>query len=159
VPFLSAAAFSFETEWRLPNDADAVFDALAAADRYPMWWPQVLSATPLDDDSGELVIRSKLPYRLRVVATREIEDPVAHTLRATLTGDLTGFSSWQISTNGAGCSAVFIEQVSAGGALGLAARVGRRALEWNHAVMMRSGEQGLRRHLADLGARRPGTST
>jgi hypothetical protein len=69
-------------------------------------------------------------------------------LRATLSEDLTGHSSWQVDAAAGGCTAVFVEEVIAVGVLGMASLVGRRALEWNHAVMMRAGEQGLRRYLA-----------
>jgi hypothetical protein len=143
------ASFSFRTEWQLPAEARVVYAALADIERYPDWWSQVRSTRQIDDESGELVVKSRLPYVLRVVATREVEDPQRLTLRARLSGDLTGLSSWQIEAAPTGCTAVFVEEVSTTGVLRLAALVGRRALEWNHAVMMRAGEQGLRSYLAD----------
>jgi hypothetical protein len=142
------ASFSFRSEWQLSGEPRAAYDALADAARYPAWWPQVRSTRQIDDKSGELVIRSTLPFALRVVATREVEDRQTLTLRAALSGDLTGHSSWQVDAAAAGCTAVFVEEVTAGGLLGMASLVGRRALEWNHAVMMRAGEHGLRRYLA-----------
>ncbi|HEY2044143.1 MAG TPA: SRPBCC family protein [Jatrophihabitans sp.] len=145
------AFFSFRSQWQLPVEPQAAYDALADIDRYPQWWPQVRSTRRLDEHSGELVIRSALPFSLRVVATRAVQDPQALTLAATLSGDLTGHSSWQVNATPSGCTAVFIEEVTADRLFGASSFLGRRALEWNHAAMMRSGERGLRRHLSAAG--------
>jgi hypothetical protein len=69
-------------------------------------------------------------------------------LRVSLTGDLRGWSAWQIAANGVGTVATFTQEVHTTGALKAAARVARPILEWNHAAMMRGGEQGLRAYLA-----------
>jgi hypothetical protein len=70
-------------------------------------------------------------------------------LRATLSGDLRGWSAWQIAANGPGTIATFSEEVHTTGVLRAAARVARPVLEWNHTAMMHGGEQGLRAYLAD----------
>jgi hypothetical protein len=139
--------FSFTSHWRLAAEPSRVYAALADVERYPHWWPQVRAARQIDEDSGEIICRSVLPYSLRLIARREIEDPAGMRLRATLSGDLSGWSSWHIAPNGSGTIATFTEEVHTTGPLKAAARVARPVLQWNHAAMMRGGEQGLRAYL------------
>lgn len=140
--------YQFRSEWRIRAAPDAVYAALADVAAYPRWWHQVRSARWLDDRSGELVCRSLLPYDLRFVIERDLEDPEARVLRGRLTGDLRGTSQWTVSADGGGSLAVFDEDVSVGrGMLNAAGRVIRPALKFNHGLMMRSGEAGLRRLL------------
>ncbi|MCU1656703.1 MAG: hypothetical protein JWO57_1359 [Pseudonocardiales bacterium] len=145
--------YRFRSQWRLDAAADRVYAALADVAGYPSWWPQVRVATLLDERSGELRCRSLLPYDLVFVARRDVEDPVERVLRATLDGDLTGTSQWTITSANGGALAVFDEDVIVGKSLIRAAgRLARPALRFNHDLMMRSGEHGLRRHLAPVGA-------
>jgi hypothetical protein len=140
--------YVFRSEWRVPAQPDAVYAALADVASYPHWWHQVRSARWIDDRSGELVCRSLLPYDLTFVIEREVEDPVDRILRGRLTGDLTGISQWTITPNGSGSVAVFDEDVSVGrGMLRAAGLIAKPALKFNHGLMMRSGEAGLRRFL------------
>ena len=97
--------------------------------------------------------RSLLPYDLVFVVRREIEDPVERILRGTLTGDLAGTSQWTVTPTDDGTTAVFEEDVRVRKSLVRAAGVlARPALRFNHDLMMRSGEHGLQRHLARVGA-------
>jgi hypothetical protein len=145
--------YRFRSTWRLDADPDRVYAALVDVPTYPDWWPQVRTTRQLDDGSGELRCRSMLPYDLVFVARREIEDPIARVLRATLIGDLAGTSQWTISSEDDGTIAVFDEDVVVRKTLVRAAgRLARPALRFNHDRMMRSGEQGLRRHLSRVGA-------
>jgi len=140
--------YVFRSEWRLKAPADEVYATLADVESYPKWWRQVRAARWLDDRSGELTCRSLLPYDLTFVIERDIEDPVARVLRGQLTGDLNGTSQWTISGDGDEALAVFDEDVTVGrGMLRAAGLVARPALTFNHGLMMRSGEAGLRRHL------------
>ena len=97
-----AAAFVFDATWTIAAPAQAVYEVLAAPDDYPRWWPQIRWARRIDADSGELGARSRLPYTLRMTVRREVEDPGTLTLLAALTGDLVGFSRWQVSPAPAG---------------------------------------------------------
>jgi hypothetical protein len=144
--------YVFRSEWRIAAPPDDVYAALADVESYPEWWHQVRGAKWLDDSSGELVCRSLLPYDLRFVITRDLEDPVARVLRGQLVGDLTGDSQWTITTDDGGSVAVFDENVSVGrGMLRAAGLIARPALKFNHALMMRSGEAGLRKRLEHAG--------
>jgi len=140
--------YLFRSEWRLRAAPDDVYAALADVESYPSWWHQVRRARRLDDRSGELTCRSLLPYEVTFVIERDIEDPAARVLCGRLTGDLVGVSQWTISAGDGGSVAVFDEDVSVGrGMLRTAGLLTRPALKFNHALMMRSGEVGLRRLL------------
>jgi hypothetical protein len=140
--------YTFRSAWQLGADPDRVYAALADADAYPRWWPQVRSARRIDDDSGEIRCRSLLPYELVFVVHRELVDPAARVLVARLDGDLIGTSRWTVSADGAGTRAVFEQEVQVGKAvIRSAGRLVRPVLRFNHDVMMRAGEAGLRRYL------------
>lgn len=143
-----AHRYVFRSEWRISAPPDEVYAALSDVASYPDWWHQVRTARWLDDRSGELVCRSLLPYDLRFVIERVVEDPVGRVLRGRLTGDLTGESQWTVTVGDGQTVAVFDEDVAVGkGLLRAAGLVARPALRFNHALMMRSGEAGLRRRL------------
>jgi hypothetical protein len=138
--------YVFHTSWRLDADPDDVYAALRDVAGYPGWWPQVRSVRQLDETTGELRCRSLLPYDLVFVVAREVEDPGARVLAGRLRGDLDGTSRWTIGADG---TATFDEDVTVRKALVRAAGViARPALRFNHDLMMRDGERGLRRHLA-----------
>lgn len=140
--------YVFRCEWRLPAPPAQVYAILADVENYPRWWPQVHAARRIDATSGELRCRSVLPYDVVFVMRRELEDPAAGVLRASLTGDLVGTGQWTVTTAGAGSLAVFDEDVAVGhGLLHAAGRLLRPLLRFNLDHMMRSGEQGLRAHL------------
>ncbi len=161
-----AAAFVFDATWTIAAPAQAVYEVLAAPDDYPRWWPQIRWARRIDADSGELSARSRLPYSLRMTVRREVEDPGTLTLRAALTGDLVGFSRWQVRPAAGGTgpdgrpstTATFRQEVDVtGAALRIAASLAPAVLRWNHSAMMAAGEQGLRRYLTDPASRHGGT--
>jgi hypothetical protein len=147
---MSDPQYVFRSEWRIDAGADSVYKTLQDVSNYPTWWPQVVAARWIDDDSGEVRCRSLLPYDLIFVVHREVEDPQARVLRARLDGDLAGVSQWTVTERDDGSSlAVFDEEVDVRKRLVRAAgRLVRPALRFNHDLMMRSGEKGLRKHLA-----------
>jgi hypothetical protein len=143
--------FRFRSQWHLDSSPERVYAALVDVQSYPSWWPQVRHVRQLDETSGEITCRSLLPYDLTFVIRRELEDPVARILRATMTGDLAGTSQWTLEASDDGSLAIFDEDVVVRKSLVRAAGiVARPALVFNHGLMMRSGEHGLRRHLASV---------
>ncbi|MEY9944029.1 SRPBCC family protein [Kitasatospora sp. GAS1066B] len=146
--------YHLTTSWRLPAPPDAVFRALRDVEGYPRWWPQVRQVQRLDGSSGRLRIRSVLPYELVLTARERRQEErgagQGGVLEAELTGDLAGWSRWTVTSDGPGASlAVFEEQVRGGKPLmRLLALPGRPVFLANHALMMRSGRRGLRRHLS-----------
>jgi hypothetical protein len=94
-----------------------------------------------------------LPYDLTFVIQRDVEDPAGRVLRASMTGDLAGTSQWTVEADGEGTVAIFDEDVVVRRTLiRTAGLVARPALTFNHGLMMRSGERGLRSYLARVGA-------
>jgi hypothetical protein len=79
---------------------------------------------------------------------REVQDDEGYVLRARMHGDLSGTSQWTVTPDAGGSVAVFDEAVDIGnGMLRAAGRLFRPALRFNHDLMMRAGERGLREHL------------
>jgi uncharacterized protein YndB with AHSA1/START domain len=146
---MAPRTYVFRSEWRLPGSPDRVFKVLADVETYPDWWPQVRKARRVDEISGELTCRSLLPYDVVFLMHRELEDPDEFVLRARMEGDLTGTSQWTVTPSGDDSVAVFDENVAVGnGMLRAAGRLFRPALKFNHDLMMRAGEKGLRAHLS-----------
>ncbi|MFI8460496.1 SRPBCC family protein [Kitasatospora sp. NPDC085464] len=163
--------YRFRGVWRFAAPTPAVFAALEDVRSYPLWWPEVREARPTGEDSGEVVVRALLPYRLVIGLERRRRDPAAGVLEAEMRGDLVGWLRFTVRAEGAGGS---------GGVGGAGSRVlceqdtrPRKALlrrlalplhpvfRANHAVMMRRGRRGLAAYLAsgpEGGARRTGDS-
>lgn len=140
--------YVFRSQWQLPAPPGLVWDTLRDVEGYPQWWPQVVSARRIGDHVGELRCRSLLPYHLTFVLHREVEDAASGVLRARLAGDLVGTSQWTVRGTTGGSVAVFDERVAVHKRLvRVAGRLARPALRYNHELMMRAGEKGLRRHL------------
>ncbi len=141
--------YVFTGTWQLPAAPDVVYSCLERLDLYPEWWPQVREARRIDDDTCAVVVRSHLPYSLRVTAHRHETDPGAGKLHARLSGDLEGFVGWTLRAHQGGTAADFHEEVIATKALLRTLGFLRPALRANHAWMMRAGERGLRAQLSN----------
>ncbi|WP_395293394.1 SRPBCC family protein [Kitasatospora hibisci] len=145
--------YRFRGAWRLNAPAAAVYAALEDVRNYPLWWPEIRSVREDDPDSGTVVVRGYLPYRL-VIGLRTVRrDPAAGVLEAAMTGDLTGWSRWTVAPDRGGSLLRFEEDTRPGKPL-----LRRLALPLhpvfraNHAVMMHRGLRGLAAH---LGSDRP----
>lgn len=137
----------FESTWNLPAPPEVVFATLERLDIYPTWWPQVRRADRIDDDTCDVVVRSTLPFRLRLTAHRVNADPERGVLQARLSGDLVGFTGWTLAGTPGGTRAAFHQEVEASRPLLRRLEVARPILRANHAWMMRCGERGLNAHL------------
>jgi len=146
---MSAPTFyRFRSEWKLDAERARVFAVLRKGESYEWWWPQIKRSARLSDGSYELVARSFLPYELRMVLTESVIDEGAGVLEANLEGDLEGFSRWTLSEQEGRTIATFDEEVvTHKRLLNLLSPVARPLLRYNHTVMMRAGERGLRRYL------------
>ena len=144
-----STAYRFDNLWHLGAPREKVYAALAEVEDYQRWWPQIREIHRIDGDSGRVRIRSLLPYTLDLVLVRAAEDEANGILRVHIDGDLQGWCAWQIVAEGAVTQARFSQEVQV--AVPMLQRVPfavRPLLRGNHAHMMRSGEQGLRRYLA-----------
>jgi len=140
--------FSFASSHLIAAPSDAVFEVLADAEHWPQWWPQIRSVQPYDDTHGRAEIRSALPFTLRLELASEVTDRETGVLRASLTGDLVGWSEFVVRATGPATTALdYAQEVD----LRLPGRIGRIAcsaparplLLANHALMIRRGMRGL----------------
>ncbi|GAA1482068.1 SRPBCC family protein [Gordonia sinesedis] len=147
---MDARAFRMHATWRLPYPSSAVFDALADADTYPTWWPQVREATRVDAESGSARLRSLLPLSLRIELHRSRQDASAGLLRADIRGDLVGWCQWVVRADGGHTNVAFDQRVLLMKSVpAVALWALRPVLYANHRHMMRAGQRGLVRYLGD----------
>ncbi|MFC6704941.1 SRPBCC family protein [Flexivirga alba] len=147
--------FRFASSHDIAAPRDAVFEVLRDAERWPQWWPQIRSVTPYDDTHGRAEIRSVLPLTLRVELSTELVDAESGVLRATLAGDLVGWSQFALRASGPDRTILdYTQEVRLGmpGMIGRLASsaIARPVLIANHAAMMRSGMRGLARAALNL---------
>lgn len=144
--------YVFHATWTLTAAQHRVFTVLADLERYPDWWPAFKTARLVGSDRCDIALRAMLPITLRFTLERDVEDPVTGLLRATTTGDITGFVEWQLEpASNHGTTARFTEDVVLQHASAVKLdRAIRPLLEWNHRHAMKSGAAGLARHLRSL---------
>ena len=141
--------YRFRSDWRLRAAPERVYGVLSDLATYPEWWPEIRRAVQVGDDSAVLTCRSTLPYDLVFTTTQSRRDPDAGVLEAALDGDLAGFSRWTITADGNSTLAVFEEEVEARKRLlRVLAPVARPAFTFNHSLMMKHGQAGLKARLA-----------
>jgi hypothetical protein len=134
--------------WSVPVDFDTAFQALRDLPSYARWWPEVKSVIPVSEERAVVLIMGMLPYALEFLMEAETDDPSSGVLRAGLTGDLVGFSSWTVEENSGGCRLIYDQEVEVTKRLlQVLAPIARPFFILNHRVMMRRGERGLRAHL------------
>ncbi|MER8098931.1 SRPBCC family protein [Kitasatospora sp. NPDC094016] len=144
--------YRFQGMWRLAAPAPDVYAALEDVPGYPLWWPEVLEVRQTDEESGDVVVRALLPYRLVIRLEARRRDPAAGVLEAAMRGDLTGWSRFTVTPDGPGSRVLFEEDTRPGKPL-----LRRLALPLhplfraNHAVMMLRGRRGLAAHLGGRG--------
>jgi uncharacterized protein YndB with AHSA1/START domain len=147
--------YRFRNVWPIDSTPERVYAALARAEEYPHWWPQVREVRRVGENLGVVRLRSVLPYELRVTARGTRRDPTARILKITMTGDLDGWARWRLvpdlqGTRGTATRVVFEQDVIVRKRLmRLLAVPGRPLFRANHAVMMRGGRRGLTALLAD----------
>ena len=141
-------SYTFRSIWRVDASVFDAFTALADIEAYPRWWREIKEVRPIDETRVDVHIRAALPYSLHVRLHKEIEDRQTGILRTSLTGDLQGWSSWSIVPLQAGCSLRFDEEVvTTKPLMNALTPVARPLFLFNHSLMMRHGERGLRRYL------------
>ncbi|MFG2619671.1 SRPBCC family protein [Streptomyces sp. NPDC048507] len=149
--------YRFRSVWDFDAPPALVYARLEDPGHYPDWWPQIRRVEAVDAHTGAVLIRSALPYGIRVTLTDLLRDPGRGVLEVALRGDLEGWARWTVRARGArrpgarrpGARAVYEQEVEVRAPLlrwsGLA---GRPVLRLNHALMMRSGHHGLAARLA-----------
>jgi uncharacterized protein YndB with AHSA1/START domain len=156
------AAYRFVTTWHLEAPITAVWDEIYASERWPEWWPSVLSVVVLQngDDHGVGAVRrytwrGALPYKLTFdMTTTAVEKPVR--LEGSARGELSGRGCWTLADAGGATTVCYDWQVDANKLwMRVVSPLARRLFEWNHDVVMDRGLEGLRTRLTHYGKRRP----
>ncbi|MEX2588432.1 MAG: SRPBCC family protein [Actinomycetota bacterium] len=141
--------YRFHARWSVDADCQSTYAALRDLGSYSSWWPEVKSVIPLSATRAVVRIMGVLPYCLEFVLEQQIDDPESGILRASLVGDLQGWSSWRIEENSAGCGLTYEQEVVVNKRLLRAlAPIARPVFRLNHVLMMLRGRRGLQRYLA-----------
>jgi len=148
------AKYDFLTTWRLAAPLDLVWEAIYHSERWPEWWPGLLSVIELEkgDDSGIGNVRryswkGKLPYRLVFdIRTTQINRPFL--LAGTASGDLSGTGVWSLSEDDGVVVVRYEWRVATQkGWMNLLAPLARPLFRWNHDQVMHWGGAGLARYV------------
>ncbi|WP_090012506.1 SRPBCC family protein [Lentzea albidocapillata] len=152
---MSLNRYRFRSVWHVDASPADVYEVLSDIANYPLWWREVRRATKIDDETGELRCRSFLPFDLVVQVRHSIRNQQAGLLRATLSGDLEGYASWEIIGRDGGTDLLFDQEVVVNKALlRRLVLIAKPFFRGNHDVMMRGGFKGLKAALEEKAASR-----
>lgn len=149
-------AYTFRDEWRVAAPIEAVWPIVRDVATYPRWWVEFVEARRTNDLDGVGAVvaihaKSALPYHMHfeIEVVRQ-EPPRLSAVR--VRGDLNGEMTWTLAPHAGGTRLVFEETVSTGKPLlNALAPLFKPLFAWNHRIMMRNGEAGLRRLLGEGG--------
>ena len=145
---VSLNRYRFRSVWHVDACPDDVYEVLSDIANYPLWWHEIRKATKIDDETGELRCRSFLPFDLVVQVKHSIRNQQAGLLRATLSGDLEGYASWEITGRDGGTDLMFDQEVVINKALlRRLVLIAKPFFRGNHDLMMRGGFKGLKQVL------------
>ena len=157
---MANSEYSFVTRWSFQAPADAVWNAIYHAERWPQWWKgveQVLELEPATGENGVGVLRqftwkSRLPYRLTFQMRVTRVEPLV-LMESSAAGELEGTGRWSFSADGAVTAVCYDWNVRTTKRwMNLLAPLARPLFKWNHDVVMKQGEEGLRRLLMGVSA-------
>lgn len=148
--------FSLTTRWLIPAPMDEVWGCLVATENWPSWWEYVVMVdeTAMGNSMGinnvrRYLWRTCLPYDL-AIDLRVTQVHPYRSIAAEVTGDLIGSGDCAMTyrENEAATELIFSWNVSlAKSWMKLLGGVARPVFVWNHEQVMKSGEEGLIRHL------------
>ena len=143
-----AAEYVFIDEWDVDAPQEAVFDALADARTYPIWWTPIYREVDADGPpavgcASRQKFKAKLPYTLSTVSTiARLEPP--HEFEVDVVGDLRGTGVWTLSPIDGNVHVRFDWRVHADRALlRILTPVLRPLFRWNHNVAIKRAIAGL----------------
>jgi len=151
--------YHFSEQWFVDAPIEDVWPIIRKVADYPRWWTEFLEATKRNDIDGPggivaVHVKAALPYHMyfEIESVRE-EPPRIAEVR--VRGDLNGSMKWTLAPERGGTRLFFEETVITGKKLlNVLAPLFKPLFAWNHEIMMKHGEQGLRRLLAQRGAGR-----
>lgn len=152
---VSLNRYRFHSVWHVDAPPADVYEVLSDIANYPLWWHEVRKATKIDDETGEIRCRSFLPFDLVVQVRHSIRNQQAGLLRATLSGDLEGYASWEITGRDGGTDLLFDQEVVVNKPLlRRLVLIAKPFFRGNHDMMMRGGLKGLKQVLEEKAASR-----
>jgi hypothetical protein len=142
------------SDWRFDAPLERVWDALCAVERWPAWWPSVRRVEPLvaGDENGigavnRFTWRTALPYNLAFIMTVADMQPMRR-IEGHAAGELEGTGVWTLNHTDGFTIARYDWQADVTKLwMRRLAPLFTPVFAWNHGVVMRQGEQGLRRYL------------
>jgi quercetin dioxygenase-like cupin family protein/uncharacterized protein YndB with AHSA1/START domain len=140
--------YVFVDEWDVQAPREAVFDAIADARTYPLWWRPVYISAECDGDPevGRVArqhFKGRLPYTLKTTSVIVALDR-PHRIEAKVEGDLAGLGVWTLTPVNEGTHIRFDWRVSPGRAfLRYLTPVLRPAFRWNHNWAIARAIEGL----------------
>jgi hypothetical protein len=150
--------YEFVTVWRFEAPVEKVWEEIKHSENWNRWWKGVLRVEELrtGDVDGLGSIRrstwkSALPYTLEfdseIVRIEHLK-----LIEARVFGELDGTGLWQFFADGNGTTRVQCDWrvKTTKPWMNLIAPLARPFFRWNHNVIMRWGEEGLKKRLADL---------
>ena len=147
------ADYRFLTAWLVDAPAEQVWDAIHATERWPEWWPGVLSVERVADgeDDGVGAVyrhrwRSVMPYVVRFEITTTRLEPCT-LIEGRARGELEGLGRWRIFRGPPTAVTYEWEVATTRPWMNALAPVARPVFAWNHDVVMRRGGEGLARLL------------
>ncbi|MEO7817520.1 MAG: SRPBCC family protein [Actinomycetota bacterium] len=141
-------SYRFHSVWQVQAPAERCYSALTEFGDYPKWWPEVKEVIQTGEETASVKVRAFLPYSLRFEMTKLITDEETGILRASMQGDLEGWSQWTIKPSPDGTRIEFDEDVVANKLLlRFLAPVARPIFRANHAMMMHRGCRGFQRYV------------
>ena len=150
--------YAFLTRWRIAAPVERVWEEIFHVERWTRWWRGLLRVEELVPGGADQVGRvcrltwkGWLPYYL-VVEMRTLRVQAPSLLESEARGALEGLGRWRIST-GEGRTHVDYEWRvrTTERWMNRLSPLARPLFVWNHHVVMRRGEQGLRRWIAQVG--------
>ena len=148
------AAYAFVTTWSIRAPLDPVWNAIFHSERWPAWWIGLKRVDELapGDATGVGCVRrftwqGQLPYTLRVTMHVIRVEPMA-VVESLASGELCGRGVWRFSAGREETTVRYEWDVSTTKRwMNRLAPIARPLFRWNHDVVMRGGERGLRRLL------------
>jgi quercetin dioxygenase-like cupin family protein/uncharacterized protein YndB with AHSA1/START domain len=154
--------YVFVDEWDVAAAPEAVFDALADARTYPVWWRPVYLDVESDGPASlgkesRQHFKGRLPYHLHTRSVITALDP-PRTITAEVDGDLRGTGTWTLTPTATGTHVRFDWHVHADRALlRVLTPVLRPLLRWNHNWAIARAMEGLEPFAQRAATREPAT--
>ena len=149
---MSSTRFDLVTHWHIDAPLERVWEAIAAPQDWPRWWRAVKRVEPIDTGDangvgavGRVTWRTALPYTIELVTRTTRIEPL-RAIEAEARGELVGTGLWTFTPAGDATHLRYDWNVEVQKPwMRLCAPALHPLFVWNHDVVMRWGEEGLRK--------------